>query len=71
MAPRNWAAYPGQDTGYFRGVARNNTAEKGSGMGSTSTSGQAWHPTIKFLMLLVIGEIVAYGALRAYTKHGG
>jgi hypothetical protein len=73
MAGRNWAAYPDQTTGYQRGVARSNTEEKGSGMGaSVGTSGSSsWHPTVKFLLALVIGEIVAYGALRAYTKHGG
>jgi hypothetical protein len=68
MGVSRWA-YPDQTTGYQRGVARNNTTEKGSGMGSTS--GQGWHPTVKFLLLLVIGELVAYGALRSFTKHGG
>jgi hypothetical protein len=70
MPGRNWAAYPGQDTGYFRGVARNNTQEEGSGMGVQTGAGN-WHPTVKFLLLLVIAEIIAYGALRAYTKAGG
>jgi hypothetical protein len=72
MAGRNWAAYPDQTTGYQRGVARSNTEERGSGMGGgVGTSGSSWHPTVKFLLVLVVAEIVAYGALRAYTKHGG
>jgi len=73
MASRNWVAYPDQTTGYQRGVARSNTEEKGSGMGVSIGTGQgsAWHPTVKFLLLLTIAEIVAYGVLRAYTKHGG
>lgn len=32
-----------------------------------------WHPTVVYLLLLVVGEVVAYGALR-YTfrsVHGG
>jgi hypothetical protein len=69
MGVARWA-YPDQTTGYQRGVTRSNTTEKGSGMGSQA-SGQAWHPTVKFLLLLVIGELVAYGALRSFTKHGG
>jgi hypothetical protein len=52
------------------GEARTNTLEKGSGMGSPTAAG-AWHPTIRFLLLLVVAELVAYGALRSMTKHGG
>jgi hypothetical protein len=47
--------------------------EKGSGMGvsiSGSSSSQ-WHPTVRFLLIGVIAELFIYGALRAYTKHGG
>jgi hypothetical protein len=66
-----WATRPDQTIGYNRTAMRSNQ-EKGSGMGSTlaGAAGQ-WHPTVRFLLLLVVLELVAYGALRAYTKHGG
>jgi hypothetical protein len=69
MGVARWAR-PDQTTGYFRGVARNNTQEKGSGMGAQSAA-QAWHPTVRALLLLVVVELVCYGALRSVTKHGG
>jgi len=65
-----WAR-PDQTTGYVRGEARNNGTEKGSGMGSKSSAGSGWHPTVRNLLLLVILELVANGALRSITKHGG
>lgn len=71
MGVSRWAARPDQTTGYNRSAMRS-TEEKGSGMGvSIAGSGAQWHPTVRFLLILVIAELFAFGALRAYTKHGG
>lgn len=34
-------------------------------------SGMQWHPTVLFLLGLVVAEILIMGALRTLTKHGG
>jgi hypothetical protein len=71
MGVARWAARPDQTTGYNRTTVRS-TEEKGSGMGSSLAGSAAqWHPTVRFLLALVVAEIFAFGALRAYTKHGG
>lgn len=72
MGAARWATRPDQTTGYHRGAMRS-TQEEGSGMGMSiaGSGGGAWHPTVRFLLLLVVGEIIAFVALRAYTKHGG
>jgi hypothetical protein len=71
MGAARWATQPDQTTGYTRAANRSNS-EKGSGMGPAPANAMAaWHPTVRVLLLLVIGELVAYGALRSFTKHGG
>lgn len=35
------------------------------------SSGAQWHPTVLYLLGLVIVEIAVMGALRTLTKHGG
>lgn len=37
--------------------------------GATNAGG--WQPSVKYLLVLVIAEILIMGALRTYTKHGG
>lgn len=71
MGVSRWAARPDPTIGYHRGAGRS-SEEKGSGMGvSMAGSAGQWHPTVRFLLVLVVAEIFAFGALRAYTKHGG
>lgn len=72
MGAARWVTMPDQTTGYQRGAARS-TQEKGSGMGASiaGTGTSSWHPTVRFLLVLVAAEIVAFGALRSMTKHGG
>ena len=71
MGVSRWATRPDQTTGYHRGAERS-SQEKGSGMGvSMAGSTSAWHPTVRFLLVLVVAELFLFGALRAYTKHGG
>jgi hypothetical protein len=41
----------------------------GPGLGTADNS--QWHPTVKALLAMVVAEIVAFGVLRYYTKHGG
>jgi hypothetical protein len=31
----------------------------------------AWQPSVTYLLILVVVEIVLMGALRGFTKHGG
>jgi hypothetical protein len=42
-----------------------------TGAGMSGSGGEGWTPTIKFLVGLVLGELLLYGALRRYTSHGG
>jgi hypothetical protein len=70
MGVSRWATRPDTTIGYNRGAVRS-TEEKGSGMGVSNAGSGQWHPTVRFLLVLVVAEIFAYGALRAYTKHGG
>jgi hypothetical protein len=39
--------------------------------GSSSSNGNGWQPSVTYLLVLVIVEIMIMGVLRAYTKHGG
>ena len=39
--------------------------------GSNSGGGSSWQPSVTYLLVLVVAEIVIMGILRAYTKHGG
>jgi hypothetical protein len=70
MGAARWATQPDQTAGYTRNANRSNS-EKGSGMGTGASAASSWHPTVRFLLLLVVAEIVGYGALRSLTKHGG
>lgn len=40
-------------------------------MGMSYGSGQQWHPTVLYLLALVVVEIAVMGVLRTMTKHGG
>lgn len=42
-----------------------------AGAGAISTGDSSWSPTVKFLLILVGAELLAYGALRHFTSHGG
>jgi hypothetical protein len=42
----------------------------GAGMRMPSGSSD-WHPTVKYLLGLVIGELVLFGVVRYYSRHGG
>lgn len=35
------------------------------------TDNKAWQPTVKYMLGLVIVELLLYGFLRSYTRHGG
>lgn len=39
--------------------------------GGSGTGGQSWQPSVTYLLILVVAEIVIMGILRTYTKHGG
>jgi hypothetical protein len=30
-----------------------------------------WHPTVRYLLALVVAEMVLMGVMRYFTKHGG
>lgn len=36
-----------------------------------SSSGGQWQPSVTYLLVLVVVEIMIMGILRTYTKHGG
>lgn len=36
-----------------------------------SGGSQSWQPSVTYLLVLVVVEIMIMGILRAYTKHGG
>lgn len=38
---------------------------------TASDGGAPWHPTVKYLLVLVIAEIFVMGLVRGVTKHGG
>lgn len=71
-----WRA-PATDTGYNQGFS---PAGGGSGArqgpkGLTGMQGMSdrpeWHPTVRYLLLLVIAELVLMGSMRYLTRHGG
>lgn len=39
--------------------------------GGSSSGGQSWQPSVTYLLVLVVVEIIIMGILRTYTKHGG
>ncbi len=76
------AALPNQAYGYWRGSAgisgppaagkgETGMATQGVGMasqGSVSVAGQDWHPSILYLLGLVIAEMVVFGVLGRILK---
>lgn len=36
-----------------------------------NSSGGTWQPSVTYLLVLVVVEIIIMGILRTYTKHGG
>lgn len=41
---------------------------KGNGNGKP---GSDWHPTVRYLIALVVAEIILMGVMRNFTRHGG
>lgn len=46
-------------------------AFKMPGSGSSGGGSSTWQPSVTYLLVLVVAEIVIMGVLRTYTKHGG
>jgi hypothetical protein len=40
-------------------------------IGGSSSGSQSWQPSVTYLVVLVVVEIIIMGILRTYTKHGG
>jgi hypothetical protein len=70
------SAYPQQGLGYTRGsdfiaggsgsgmgMASQGTASLGQGLGSLSSLGGAWEPSVLYLIGLMIGEMVVFHIL--------
>ncbi len=36
----------------------------------TGTGGD-WEPSVRYLLVLIVGEIFVFGLMRALTNHGG
>lgn len=36
-----------------------------------SSSSEGWEPSVKYLLVLLIVEIIVFGMLRTFTVHGG
>jgi len=73
--------YPSTSAGYWRGTgiqglgAQNwsemGTAAQGIGLqsqGTISVAGQDWHPTVIYLLLLVIAEMFIFGLIGRILK---
>lgn len=70
---------PATDAGYFSGNppyaggTGSGAGPKGlrgmKGMGAGTASN--WHPTVRYLLALVVGEIILMGVMRQFTRHGG
>ena len=77
---RGWRG-PDPGIGYYRGGppllggegSMSGPKQAGTKAGSlTSGTGSSdWHPSVRYLLVLLIAEIAVFGALRYYTKHGG
>ena len=39
--------------------------------GTMPGKAEGWQPTVRYLLALVIVELLLYGVLRTYTRHGG
>lgn len=37
----------------------------------TSQTDGGWQPSVKFLLVLLIVEVVLFGVMRSITQHGG
>lgn len=81
MAFRGRVNLPGGDQGYTRGsdflaggsgsgmgTSAQGTAKLGQGLGSLSTIGGAWEPSILYLFGLLIGEMVVFHVIGRVLK---
>lgn len=70
-------AAPPPDAGYFSGnpPRAGGTGSKRGPKGLRGMTGDNtpsdWHPTVKYLLALVVAEIALMGVMRYFTKHGG
>jgi hypothetical protein len=76
---------PDNTIGYYRGSADghrvgNQGSGQGSDMAGSNTTLNAsnfkgsmgkWHPTVLWMLGLVLAEVFAMGLMRKLTKHGG
>lgn len=77
--------YPDPDIGYWHGLPPRYGGD-GAGQGphvagsvtgvysdngTTGPGGNKWHPTVAYLFGLVIVEVIVFGLLRKFTRHGG
>jgi hypothetical protein len=73
--------YPSTSAGYWRGAgvagpgaanwSEMGTATQGIGMqsqGTINVAGQAWHPTIIYLLLLILAEMFVFGFIGRILK---
>jgi len=81
MAIPTRVTFPAGSLGYWRGtgiqgpgvegVKEMGTATQGVGMqsqGTVSVAGTDWHPTILYLLALVVGEMVVFGIIGRILK---
>jgi hypothetical protein len=71
---------PAPDAGYYSGNPPR-AGGTGSGAGPKGlrgmkgmkggAAGGEWHPTVRYLLVLVVVEIILMGAMRQLTRHGG
>lgn len=40
-------------------------------MGNSMNAQGDWHPSVKYLLILLLAEIFVFGLLRGLTNHGG
>jgi hypothetical protein len=81
-----FASAPDRTFGYYRGDAEaHRYGNSGSGQGSSSagrsvtlngsmsggSTGGKWHPSVAYLMGLLIAEVLLYGVVSRITRHGG
>jgi hypothetical protein len=38
---------------------------------SLNPNSDGWQPSVKYLLVLLVAEIVVFGVLRSITNHGG
>lgn len=85
MARQAKFVYPDPDIGTYRalppayGGTGSGQGPRGAGteaaaMSTANGNGNGagtWHPTILYLVGLLIVEMIVFGMLRRYTRHGG